>query len=89
MAKSGTEIKPVFGKLGPDFRENASAVAEAIKSADPVAIEDSIARSGTYDLLRLLKPQILSQQLYPSFELSYKRLFLKLLASADLIHYQQ
>ena len=50
MAKSGTEIRPVFGKLGPDFRENASAVAEAIKSADPVAIEDSIGRSGTYDL---------------------------------------
>ena len=50
MEKSGTEIKPVFGKLGPDFRENASAVAEAIKSANPAAVEDSIAKSGTYDL---------------------------------------
>ena len=50
MLKSGTEIRPVFQKLGPDFRENASAVAEAIKSADPVAIEESIVKSGIYDL---------------------------------------
>ncbi len=50
MVKSGTEVRPVFSKLGPDFKENASAVADSIKTAEPTAINDSIAKSGTYDL---------------------------------------
>ena len=47
---STKEIRPSFQKIGPDFKESANAVAEAIKSADPDALLSEIDRSGHYQL---------------------------------------
>ncbi len=46
--RSNVEIRPLFSKIGPEFKENAGAVAEAMKSANPNDIVDSVARSGEY-----------------------------------------
>lgn len=47
---SNAEIRPAFARLGPDFKENAGAVANALKAADAKEISDAMARSGEYVL---------------------------------------
>ena len=44
------EVRPVFAKLGPDFKENAGAVASALRSADAEEITKAIDRDGYYSL---------------------------------------
>ena len=44
--RSNAEIKPNFAKIGPDFKANATIVADAIKSASPLELEDAVAKSG-------------------------------------------
>ncbi len=46
----GKEIHPVFAKLGPSFKENAPAVAEALKNEKAENVEKAIASSGSYSL---------------------------------------
>ncbi|MGC8710130.1 MAG: isoleucine--tRNA ligase [Candidatus Micrarchaeia archaeon] len=43
-------IKPMFQNIGPDFKENAGAVAEALKNANPKELEERIAEEGSYPL---------------------------------------
>ncbi len=44
------EIKPVFAKLGPDFKDKAGAVANALKSADYAELAKAIDTDGYYSL---------------------------------------
>ncbi len=45
-----TEVRPSFSKIGPDFKEKASAVAEALKSANADEMQKAIERDGYYPL---------------------------------------
>ena len=49
---SGIEkiVKPIFQKIGPEFKENSQVVAEALKSSDANAIEEEIGKKGYYEL---------------------------------------
>ena len=49
-AASARTLRPVFQKLGPDFKENAKLVAEAIASADAEDAIKAIDNGGTYTL---------------------------------------
>jgi isoleucyl-tRNA synthetase len=56
------EIKPLFARLGPDFKEKASAVSEAMKEVNAEELKSSVARQGYYELHTikgtvLLKPE--------------------------------
>ncbi|HVA82886.1 MAG TPA: isoleucine--tRNA ligase [Candidatus Aquilonibacter sp.] len=44
------EVRPNFQRLGPDFKENAGAVANALKSADAQLLKEAVAKSGFYAL---------------------------------------
>ncbi len=44
------EVKPVFAIIGPDFKEKAQAVSDALRGADADLLLDSIAKSGKYEL---------------------------------------
>lgn len=44
------EIRPSFQKLGPDFKGNASLVAQALKAADADAVISGIEKQGFYEL---------------------------------------
>ncbi len=44
------EVRPNFVKLGPDFKDRASAVAEALRSADSKQLRAQIDRAGHYTL---------------------------------------
>ena len=44
------ELRPVFAKLGPSFKEKAQAVAEALKTAKPFEVQQAIATHGHYSL---------------------------------------
>jgi isoleucyl-tRNA synthetase len=44
------EIRPVFTKLGPEFKENAPAIAEALKAEDADKVSGEVNRSGHYNL---------------------------------------
>ncbi|MGC8680249.1 MAG: DUF5915 domain-containing protein, partial [Candidatus Micrarchaeia archaeon] len=44
------EIKPMFAKIGPEFKEKAKAVADALVSADPETLKNAISSGGFYDL---------------------------------------
>ncbi len=48
--KSNMEIRPLFQKIGPQFKENAGAVAESLKSVDASDLLESIAKSASYAL---------------------------------------
>ncbi|EQD36957.1 Isoleucyl-tRNA synthetase 2 [mine drainage metagenome] len=50
------EVKPLFQKIGPDFKEKANMVAEALKSTDASALRDSISKTGAYTLHTDLGP---------------------------------
>ncbi|MDE1865923.1 MAG: isoleucine--tRNA ligase [Candidatus Micrarchaeota archaeon] len=47
---SRKEIKPLFGKIGPAFKEKAGLVAEELKKQDAEGVESEIARSGYFSL---------------------------------------
>ncbi len=47
---SKRQLKPVFQRLGPDFKENANAVARGISNGNADAIENDIMRQGHHDL---------------------------------------
>ena len=44
------EIRPAFNRLGPDFKQDAQAVADALKNANPKELDNSIEKFGRYDL---------------------------------------
>ncbi|MGI0141735.1 MAG: isoleucine--tRNA ligase [Candidatus Micrarchaeales archaeon] len=44
------EVRPNFAKLGPSFKENASAVAQALKEADAEKLRSGVEQSGHYQL---------------------------------------
>ncbi len=44
------EVRPAFAKIGPDFKEKAGAVAEALKKADANAMNKEIDKNGYYSL---------------------------------------
>jgi isoleucyl-tRNA synthetase len=46
----GREVRPVFTKLGPEFKADAQAVAEALRKEDAEKVEGAVARSGHYSL---------------------------------------
>ncbi|MGC8671276.1 MAG: isoleucine--tRNA ligase [Candidatus Micrarchaeia archaeon] len=46
----GKRIVPIFSKIGPEFRTNANAVANALKSANPEEVEKEIEENGHYIL---------------------------------------
>jgi isoleucyl-tRNA synthetase len=46
----GKEIRPTFTKLGPEFKANAQAVADALKKAYANEVEAAIAKEGFYPL---------------------------------------
>jgi isoleucyl-tRNA synthetase len=47
---TGKEVRPNFGGIGPEFKENAGAVAEALRAADANEMLKSIEASGHYSL---------------------------------------
>ena len=47
---SAFEVRPLFQKLGPAFKENASTVADALRKADAQEMLASIGKAGTYSL---------------------------------------
>ncbi len=50
MQKADLEVRPAFQKLGPEFKGNASAVAEGLKKADPDTMLKEIEKAGHYQL---------------------------------------
>jgi len=44
---SGYIVEPVFGELGPAFKERAQQVGDALKSLDTVKIKDTLVSGGT------------------------------------------
>jgi isoleucyl-tRNA synthetase len=44
------EIRPLFQKIGPEFKENAGMVAEELKRVKPAEINESINKSGHFVL---------------------------------------
>ena len=46
----GKEIRPVFTKLGPEFKENSQIIAEMLKKENPDKVIDSVSKSGYYPL---------------------------------------
>ena len=46
----GKEVRPVFARIGPDFKEKAGAVGEALKKEDADALENAVSESGHYSL---------------------------------------
>lgn len=49
-AATGKEVRPLFASLGPDFKENAGAVAEALKTTNAEELLKAIESSGHYSL---------------------------------------
>ena len=43
LVEKVAEVKPVYGKLGPAFKDKAKAIVAALKSADPESIATQIA----------------------------------------------
>ena len=46
----GREVRPIFAKIGPDFKERAGAVADALRKENADAIEKAVSESGHYSL---------------------------------------
>lgn len=46
----GREVRPIFAKIGPNFKEKAGAVAEALKKEDADKLETAITSNGHYSL---------------------------------------
>ena len=44
------EIKPLFGKIGPSFKDKATAVANELKGQDADKVEQEIAKLGYFSL---------------------------------------
>jgi len=44
------EVRPNFAKLGPSFKQNASAVAEALKGANADELRKAVEQHGSYSL---------------------------------------
>jgi isoleucyl-tRNA synthetase len=44
------EIKPLYSKIGPDFKEKAKVVADSLVNVNVNELKDSISRFGRYDL---------------------------------------
>jgi isoleucyl-tRNA synthetase len=44
------EIKPLFGKIGPDFKDKATIVANELKTQDAGKVDAEIAKSGYFSL---------------------------------------
>jgi isoleucyl-tRNA synthetase len=44
------DVKPLFAKLGPAFKEKAGAVAEALKESDASILKNAIEKNGKYGL---------------------------------------
>lgn len=49
-ANAEEEIRPVFHRLGPDFKQNAQIVADAMKHINPEELDSSVERFGHYEL---------------------------------------
>ena len=49
-SSASEEVKPLFAKLGPSFKEKAPAVAEALKGASPFELKRAVANGGHYSL---------------------------------------
>jgi isoleucyl-tRNA synthetase len=47
---SSKEVRPIFQKLGPEFKENAQAVADELRKADANDVQKSIDNTGYYRL---------------------------------------
>ncbi|MGI0100333.1 MAG: isoleucine--tRNA ligase [Candidatus Micrarchaeaceae archaeon] len=47
---SAKEVRPVFQKLGPEFRQNAQTIADELKRQDAAAVQKSIDQDGYYRL---------------------------------------
>ncbi len=51
LGESGKKtVRPLFENIGPEFKENAGAVGEALKGADAEAVMKDISSSGHYSL---------------------------------------
>ena len=46
----GREVRPVFARIGPDFKEKAGAVADALRKEDADKLEGAVTESGHYSL---------------------------------------
>ncbi|MEM3638517.1 MAG: isoleucine--tRNA ligase [Candidatus Micrarchaeaceae archaeon] len=44
------EVKPVFARIGPDFKADSGVVAEALKSVDADELQKAVAKDGYYIL---------------------------------------
>ena len=44
------EVRPVFSRLGPVFKDKASAIAEALKKSDPNEMRSQVEKAGRYAL---------------------------------------
>jgi isoleucyl-tRNA synthetase len=44
------EVRPIFAKIGPEFRENSSTVADALREANADDVLNGISSQGRYDL---------------------------------------
>ncbi len=50
VSGASEEIRPVFARIGPDFKDRAAMVGEALKSADPKKVKEEIDKNGYYTL---------------------------------------
>jgi isoleucyl-tRNA synthetase len=46
----GREVRPLFAKIGPDFKEKAGAVAEALRKEEAGKLESAVSSEGHYSL---------------------------------------
>ncbi len=67
-SKANVEIKPLFQKIGPDFKENAGAVAEALKSVNGAELIESIGQKGEYQLHTSKGPFMITKEHFASVE---------------------
>ncbi len=73
------EIRPEYKRIGPDFKEKAGMVAEALKAANPKELAEAISSGGKY----LLHTQSGNIEIYP-----YHFTIIKKAANADAAEFR-
>ncbi len=68
VAGAKREARPIFARLGPDFKDKAVYVADAIRAADADAMLDSVARTGRYALSTGKGPVEITQEHFTTTE---------------------
>ncbi|MCL5413281.1 MAG: class I tRNA ligase family protein, partial [Candidatus Marsarchaeota archaeon] len=68
VGRSNVEIRPLYAKIGPRFKENAGVVASALKDADSNVLMESIEKSGEYTLHTEKGPVEITQEYFEAVQ---------------------